>query len=447
MAKYHINPKTGNPGKCTAKRSCPFGDIDSDHYDSREEAQAAYEKQMSTAVKAPTLTPAKRTKKLVELIVRPNNLDYDIIRTGLEYVKEWEEPWTEAEKSNLTVLEKVAELTAHEDFTAEDEKEARKLIADLAPIVQRPATRTYRNGRLQEDRDPNAWRARDTMLISVTEGLLTRRLADKLTFAPVEGEETNERLLGLREAQDTALRSLNHASWHKERNTSYMGNVEPYFQEAISRVVRGDEGSGLTEGEGERSLLPERERIFNALAAGSNSSENQLYLATVFPVRELKTEMDRVGLDGVSVSTLDNGREAGNVYTVMTPDGGTRSFAVYEHRNSDSIVINGKENWDGKELPYAGDSSHEFFAEFEPDDRKRAAQALTFYMMQAQSGDLGTDEALAESAVRRDWNAILDNSVPGFKAWRQSKVTDTYIAPEDETEEEMLSRLDFKTEE
>jgi hypothetical protein len=48
MAKYHINPKTGNPGVCHAKKSCPFGDLQSDHYNSKEDARNAYENKMGT---------------------------------------------------------------------------------------------------------------------------------------------------------------------------------------------------------------------------------------------------------------------------------------------------------------------------------------------------------------------------------------------------------------
>lgn len=47
MAKYHVNPKTGRPSACGAVNRCPFGNEDS-HYPSREEAQAAYEKQQRT---------------------------------------------------------------------------------------------------------------------------------------------------------------------------------------------------------------------------------------------------------------------------------------------------------------------------------------------------------------------------------------------------------------
>lgn len=47
MAKrFHINPETGDPGKCRAKHSCPFGDLEREHYGSADEARAAYEKQM-----------------------------------------------------------------------------------------------------------------------------------------------------------------------------------------------------------------------------------------------------------------------------------------------------------------------------------------------------------------------------------------------------------------
>jgi hypothetical protein len=42
MAKYHINPQTGNPGACRAKEKCPFGDTDH-HYDSKEAARQAFE--------------------------------------------------------------------------------------------------------------------------------------------------------------------------------------------------------------------------------------------------------------------------------------------------------------------------------------------------------------------------------------------------------------------
>lgn len=43
MARYHLNPKTGEPGPCRAMVSCPYGNLDTDHYDSVAEARSAYE--------------------------------------------------------------------------------------------------------------------------------------------------------------------------------------------------------------------------------------------------------------------------------------------------------------------------------------------------------------------------------------------------------------------
>jgi hypothetical protein len=42
VAKFHVNPKTGNTGACKAKNNCPFGG-ESEHYSTQEEARAAYE--------------------------------------------------------------------------------------------------------------------------------------------------------------------------------------------------------------------------------------------------------------------------------------------------------------------------------------------------------------------------------------------------------------------
>ena len=389
-------------------------------------------------VKAPT--PEESAERLANSLVRPDsdNLGWDGIESPLEYIQKWEEPWTEAERQSLQAVTKLEALTKKDPFTAKDEAKARAIIAKLVPFAERK--RPYGGWSFND----TSWRSRDKMLHTLAENILLRRLADDLPA--VEREEvTNNRLLGLREAQDAALKALNHADYYKD-GESYMGNVEPHFQNAIARSASGEELAYTDErSEDTRSLFPVHERIFSALHEDANggSSTNQLYLASVFPVRELKAEMERVGIDGVSVSHFYNSREWGNVYTVVAPDGSTRTFSVYEHRNTDSIIINGTENWDGTDLPYAADSKQAFFAEFEPEDRERAAQALTFYMVQAQKGELEDPEALVDKVSRRDWAAILDNAIPGFKDWRQRDVNDTYIAPEQEDESDILKRLDF----
>lgn len=459
MAKYHINPETGVPGICKAdpskpgSRGCRFGSSDDEHYGSKEEAARAYEARMDgdtdglSGQTSKAVTEA-RIDKLQGELIRPENsaIDFDIVEKELSWIREWHEDWTDDDRHNLAILERMAALTSKEDWTAQDEKEAEGLLKKLKPAVERPYIRTP-GGIGYSTADPSArdYMARDKNLNTLTENLLRRRRMDELQVEPVDGEEDNPRLMGLRAAQEDALRRFNHSQWNVDHGTSSLGAVEPHLQEAISRVTRGDSWHELAESTDHRSLLSERERIFATLHPDAPGSlhDNQLYLSTVYPVNELKAEMDRVGIDGVSVSSLDNGREQGNVYTVMTPDGGTRSFSVYEHRNSDSIIINGKDNWNGDGLPYATDSKNGFYAEFAPEDRQRSAQALTFYMMQAQSGTLESDEELTAKATRRDWNAILDRSIPGFKAWRQEKITDSYIAPEQENEEDILKRLDF----
>lgn len=63
MARFHINPTTGDPGPCRARKSCPFGDMETEHYDSLEAAQAAFEasqapKSLASHSKNIPLTPA-----------------------------------------------------------------------------------------------------------------------------------------------------------------------------------------------------------------------------------------------------------------------------------------------------------------------------------------------------------------------------------------------------
>lgn len=48
MARIHINDQ-GNPGICHAKVKCPFGDMLTEHFDSKEEALLAYEKRNKDA--------------------------------------------------------------------------------------------------------------------------------------------------------------------------------------------------------------------------------------------------------------------------------------------------------------------------------------------------------------------------------------------------------------
>lgn len=71
MSRYHVNPETGEPGPCRAQKSCPFGDMESDHYDSKESARKAYEDSMADSAtvshSAPTTGWLTRDEARLEL--------------------------------------------------------------------------------------------------------------------------------------------------------------------------------------------------------------------------------------------------------------------------------------------------------------------------------------------------------------------------------------------
>jgi len=51
MARFHVNPTTLEPGRCRAKKSCPFGDA-SEHFDTPQEAQVFAEKRLAESMDA-----------------------------------------------------------------------------------------------------------------------------------------------------------------------------------------------------------------------------------------------------------------------------------------------------------------------------------------------------------------------------------------------------------
>lgn len=69
MSKFHVNPSTGNPGRCFALKKCRFGG-DDEHYASKELASLAYEK-FYAQEEIPVLrkTDAEPKKKLEDFAV------------------------------------------------------------------------------------------------------------------------------------------------------------------------------------------------------------------------------------------------------------------------------------------------------------------------------------------------------------------------------------------
>jgi len=67
----------------------------------------------------------------------------------------------------------------------------------------------------------------------------------------------------------------------------------------------------------------------------------------------------------ICVSCFQNGREMGLTFTNLDSNS-EMTYCVYEHRNSDDIIINGKKNWTGfaGDLPYIGKTKYDYIASF-----------------------------------------------------------------------------------
>lgn len=48
MQRFHVNPVSGNPGICKAVYECPFGDKETAHFDSEDEARKFFEESQET---------------------------------------------------------------------------------------------------------------------------------------------------------------------------------------------------------------------------------------------------------------------------------------------------------------------------------------------------------------------------------------------------------------
>lgn len=84
----------------------------------------------------------------------------------------------------------------------------------------------------------------------------------------------------------------------------------------------------------------------------------------------------------VFVGTFHNCRECGYTFKVSKANGVDKSFTfiVYEHRNSDSIIVNGHEGYwsamNGAELPFRGDSKWTYWGCFGYKEYEKAANYL-----------------------------------------------------------------------
>ena len=81
----------------------------------------------------------------------------------------------------------------------------------------------------------------------------------------------------------------------------------------------------------------------------------------------------------ICVGALQNCREQGYTFLVYNLNTGKSfTWCTYEHRNSDGIIINGKEGYHcgSGDLPYKGDSKWDCIASFSYNEFDRAAKRL-----------------------------------------------------------------------
>lgn len=91
MAKYHFNKDTGRTGKCEAKIQCRLGLSESEHFATKEEAQAAFEKSQDSPI-AKTLSKNSKTpagKNVVQLQGVEADLSEINKETQIKIQKDW----------------------------------------------------------------------------------------------------------------------------------------------------------------------------------------------------------------------------------------------------------------------------------------------------------------------------------------------------------------------
>lgn len=370
-----------------------------------------------------------------------DNTDSGISRFLLKRINEWDRSdWTDEERENLMDVNRIVELVADEKPTPRALAKAKKLLDELHPEDSTVNYGSY--GRLRVG--PNNDERRDRNIIKLGELSYLQAVArtSEGTAHEAPKRESNDGLLGIRATQLDVLKKFNEPGYEfMEGRTVYGDSVYEHFDKTIDRIVAGEDPDDLEHESGYGPLVvPASDRLMKAIR------DNQgLYISLVMPERELKDEMQRAGVTNVSTSAFNNSREYGNVYTVMTPDGGTRSFSLYEHRNSDSIIINGTTNWDGEALPYGGETKNHFFAEIPVGQYTQASRTLTYFLKSAQEGTLEDDAYLMRNAPRVDWGEVLGRTVPGFRKWFEENMPAEAARNSMEGDEAVLERLDFES--
>lgn len=402
--KYHINPETGRANICRAEYNCKFGNVK--HYDSKEAAIKGAEFQLE----AEHMDVERVSDYVSDSMIFKSEMDFNIVDYHWDYAFKYPRDWSQRDKENLLVLKEVVEvLDKKKNPSEKDYENVKKKISEMYSEPYRYSS--------------NIPEPRENHLKGLAKAWVAKKKWEDFE-TPVAPERVKDSpIIGLEQTQLEGLRSF---STYGQLPRSSEKDLEPVLNrlaDGQSFVNVANDGVAV---EDYKSIMPRQEILMAALTGDEgNSSNNQLYLSVAFPERELNDALKEHPVNSVSVSSFYNSREWGNAYTVVDPEGNTRTFSVYEHRNTDSIIINGKKNWDPAEgLPYAADNKNGFFAEFAFEDKKAAADTLVYFMREAEKGELPDDDVLVGTAEHRDWRSILSDSVPGFKDWADKNFPD-----------------------
>lgn len=387
MANFHINPQTGDPGVCSAQIRCRYG-AESQHFDSVDLARSAYERKMeSLGVSIDNLY--SRLDNLVPF----ESSNFNAIEFRATWIKDWPTEWSPEAKENLYNVTKMQEILTKSNMTSKDWAEVKEINNHLHQ--EGPA-------------DPNniGHQGLINQINALGQELMIQREAHDYPYATGPSRPEMQGLDGLNDAQDEVFRAYN-----RDLGTNdyvFGSTVEGWSDRTLDRIVGGEVyklDNDTPEGHFV-SLIPERDRLMSALSnPESPNFHSRMYLATVFPEKELRSVMDREGVRDITVDTFKyNGNERGLSYSTVGSDGTTRRFNVSEDSDSIKIVA---------EKP-GNDSATPFELKVPKDERYQAAEALVFFMKEAQNDENKNGRQAYDSADHREWKAKFDNSDIGY---------------------------------
>lgn len=372
----------------------------------------------------------------------------NILQRRLKYIHEYNDHVMPLEENPAAVeavraLEHIVDL-ASEGVNSDNLHKMQAVIDDMPAAISQPSWGFSASSRTH-NRDNITGNIKSIVMVQY-HTLLGKYVDGNLKFEAPE-RERNYRLIGTDEAQKVLAESdtdfmetstITGTDFQKIINmTSYDGNNIP---SPDTEIFPGVKAYGL-----DGYISPQKE-----IAMFVKNSQSE-YLWTVFPDKELYKRMEELELDDVSVTGVINGREKGLAYTVNTPSGNTRTFMVYEHRNTDSIIINGKTNWDSAsgELPYVSDDKYQYFSEIPCENYGQAADQLVYFLKLAQSGELEDDNELMHKASHIDWVARLSDTLGApYDNYLKRTSPEEYerihkIKNGKQTDDEILQNLDF----